>query len=174
MSEADSELESIAIHEAGHAVVGLALGLELREMDIEPDEIGGRGHTSFEPPGDWFKESGEAGSDQAGRRVEFIEHVVTTYLAGYAAESNQSGRDTLDPAGFDFREAGQALDLELVNDEERMVRLATLRHRAEGLVERPENLRAIHALAAVLLRRRRLSGQEVRALLESLAVGGAG
>lgn len=180
LGEADSELESIAIHEAGHAVVGVALGLVLLAIDVEPDELGGRGHTSFEPAGPWFEEAGDssraaAGSELAGRRAKFIERVVTTYLAGYAAESKQNGRDALDSAGFDFREAVMDwLNLELLNDEERTVRLATLRDRAKALVERHENWQAIEALAAELLRRRRLSGQEVRTLLESLAVGGAG
>jgi hypothetical protein len=180
LGEADSELESIAIHEAGHAVIGLALGLGLLSIDLEPDELGGRGHTSFEPAGPWFEESRDfspeaAGGELAGRRAEFIERVVTTYLAGYVAESKQSGRDAMDSAGFDFREAVMDwLNLELLNDEERMVRLATLRDRARALVERHENWQAIEALAAELLRRRRLSGREARTLLESLTVGGAG
>src|SRR2546421_11618641 len=78
------DLEEIAFHEAGHVVAGQRLGLRLLDTDLYPDNEGGRGHTNFAPPEPWFR-------PRKGRltpaETDFVERGLTTFMAGYAAES---------------------------------------------------------------------------------------
>ena len=134
-------LELTAHHEAGHVVAGHLLGLTLLGADLDPDPQGGLGHTQFAP--------------SSRRDREFVEAVVTAYLAGFVAESRQAGSEAWDGAGFDLQESTQdwlALDqdpTESVPD-----RLRRLRERAEGVLA--SNWALVDAVAAGLLAEHRL------------------
>jgi hypothetical protein len=94
----ESTPEEVAYHEAGHAVVGARLGLQLVDVDVLPDPEGGHGHTNFRAP-DWYRPGLPEGSAEERR---FSEAVVVTFLAGTAAEARFAGFSNRDSAGFDL------------------------------------------------------------------------
>jgi hypothetical protein len=153
-----SSREEVAFHEAGHAVVGHRLGLELVDLDTLGDGEGGHGHTNFKPP-PWFRR--EAPLDERSR--EFAEAVTTTFLAGTVAEARRAGFDNWSAAGFDLDSVVRDWLLLLVPAAEIEDRLRAFGAAAARLVDDPANWAAIEKLARVLLKKRRLSGAEALA-----------
>jgi hypothetical protein len=147
---ASSELRAIAYHEAGHVVVGTRLGLEILDTDIERDEEGGRGHTHFAP------------ADAADRGQ--VERVVTTFMAGFAAEIKLGSADP----------EGSWYDIDLLQrqwlgylepDPQRrpgLVRRFLARAQAE--LDAPEVWTSVEAVASALLGEVRLDGPRAREL----------
>ncbi|HKT83615.1 MAG TPA: hypothetical protein VJQ84_07235, partial [Solirubrobacterales bacterium] len=82
-TSASADLRTIAYHEAGHVVVGTRLGLDVLGTDVDRDGEGGRGHTHFASPGAWFQ---PRPGRLTTRERDFVERVVTTFMAGFAAE----------------------------------------------------------------------------------------
>jgi hypothetical protein len=150
--------EEVAYHEAGHAVVGHWLGLELVDVDTLGDGEGGHGHTNFKPPR-WLRR--EVPLDERSRA--FAEAVATTFLAGTVAEARRAGFDKWSEAGFDLDSVVQDWLLLLVPAAEVGDRLREFGSAAARLVDDPANWAAIEKLARVLVRRRRLSGSEALA-----------
>jgi len=156
-------LESIAYHEAGHVVVGRLEGLPALDTDVLPDGDGGRGHTRFANPGAWFAPG--RGSLTAAER-DFVERVLTTFMAGFAAESRH-GRGDPSGSGYDLDQAARTwVGYLATSDSER----AAVRHgfleRAESLLARPEAWSAVEALAAALLEKGRLDGADAARVVE--------
>ena len=150
---------AVAYHEAGHVVVGRLLGLQLLEADLHPDAEGGRGHTNFAHPGAWF--TPERGALTKAER-DFIERVLTTFMAGYAAEE-RAGHADLEGSGWDRDSSIREWALYLDRPD-----LDAFVERARDLVARPQNWRAIEAVAAALEEKGRLDAAEAAAVLESL------
>jgi hypothetical protein len=148
----DSTPEEVAYHEAGHAVVGHRLGLDLVDVDVLGDAEGGHGHTNFRPPA-WYRP--EAPLDE--RHRSFVEAVVVTFLAGSVAEARIAGFRNTDASGFDL----EAVALEWLRRLENPAPAALMR-RAEELVD--ANWTAIQRLARTLMRVRRLPGPEALAV----------
>jgi hypothetical protein len=154
---------SIAYHEAGHVVVGRQLGLRLLDADIHPDDEGGRGHTNFAHPGPWFTpERGRLTEDE----LDFIERVLTTFMAGYAAES-RAGHDDPEGSGWDrdasIREWARYLE---------QPALDRFLERARDLVARPESWSAIETVAAALREKGRLVEADVDQILRTYTATG--
>jgi hypothetical protein len=161
-------LAATAFHEAGHAAVGDRLGLRLQAIDVDTDTAGGLGHTTFEPAGHWFDaDRGVSPEDPTGaRHREFVDRIVTTLLAGLAAESRYTGQDRREGAGFDLLEAVRDwVAISYSSPEERRAAMRKLHARAGRLIQLPEIWAAVERLANGLLERRRLSGEEALALL---------
>lgn len=158
------EARGIAYHEAGHIVVGTLLGLAVLDADTAADGQGGRGHTHFAPPGPWFQ---PARGELTWAERDFIERVVTTFMAGFAAEARLG---TADPEG-----SGWDLDLalrewlgHLERDPSRRAEVAAgFLARARALLERPEAWAAVERVGAALLRRGRLDGAAARDLVRA-------
>lgn len=147
------DLRAIAYHEAGHVVVGTLLDLNLLSTDIERDGEGGRGHTHFANP--------------QRRDRDFVERVVTTFMAGFAAEEKLGVPDP-EGSGFDadltLREWLQHIE----PDESRRPALADEFHqRARLMLAEPATWRDVEAVAAALLTARRLDGTQARRLIRS-------
>ena len=152
-------LEEVAYHEAGHVAAGDRLGLTLVEVDIERDAEGGRGHTVFRAP-EWY---GESSADPRSRA--FVAALVTTFLAGTAAEARLAGFANPESSGFDEDAVIRRWAARLGPPAEVEARLATLRAEAARIVAEPATWAAIARLAGVLLRRRRLPAAAALAAL---------
>ena len=167
-AERESPLQSshpraVAYHEAGHAIVGLRLGLELLSTDVLSDDGGGRGHTRFSSPGAWF--SPRPGHLTARER-DFVDRTIVTYLSGYAAESRLGVADAAG-SGFDENDVVQSwVSLLSDVDEERLGAIALSRQKAASMLEEPGVWRAVGVLAARLEVARRLDADEVRSLTQ--------
>ena len=145
-----SELRAIAYHEAGHVVVGIRLGLEVLDSDIERDGEGGRGHTHFAPA-------------DAGDRGQ-VERVVTTFMAGFAAEIKLGSAD---PQGswYDVDLLLREWLAYLEPDPRRRPGLVGLfLARAQSELEAPGVWAAVEAVASALLNDVRLDGPRARDL----------
>jgi len=144
------DLRAIAYHEAGHVVVGTRLGLQVLGVDIDRDGEGGRGHTHFAP---------------AERTRDFVERVVTTFMAGFAAEVKLGAPDP-DGSGFDLDATLREWLALLEPDRRRRPALAEeYFQRAQTELEHQGAWPAVEAVAAALLHARRLDGDAVRKLL---------
>lgn len=145
-----SELRAIAYHEAGHVVVGTRLGLEVLGTDIEPDGEGGRGHTHFAPA-------------DAGDRGQ-VERVVTTFMAGIAAE-NKLGSSDPEASGYDIDLSMRQWLGYIEPDPRRRPGLALqFLARAQAELDAPGVWTAVGAVASALLNEVRLDGPRARAL----------
>ena len=146
-----STLEEVAYHEAGHVVVGHRLGIDLDSVDILPDGQGGNGHTVFNvAPG-------------VRERRDYIEAVVTTFLAGPAAEARVAGFENPEGSGYDLDAIAREWLRQLKPANGYRARRAELGRRAGRLVA--ESWPQIEKVAGALLERRRLTRADALALL---------
>ena len=143
--------KATAYHEAGHAVMALALGRPVHRVSVEADREG-LGLCEFRkgvvrPSEDW------------------LEREILIALGGLAAEARRTG-------DYAWAEAGQ--DWQHVRDlavrragERRAGRLASrLLAKAEHLLAQEGHWRAVELIAAELLRRGAISGRAARHLFE--------
>lgn len=153
------DLRAIAYHEAGHVVVGTLLGLTVLATDLDRDGEGGRGHTHF--------------ANSPRRDPEFVERVVTTFMAGFAAEERVAVPDP-DGSGYDIDLTLREWLRHLEPDPDRRPRRADeFYERAKRLLEKPVNWQAVEAVASALLQSSRVDGLHARTLVHE-AVGGPG
>src|SRR3954469_24811357 len=136
--------EATAYHEAGHAVVALALGRPVQRVSIRPDrELLGVCEFRkgvFRPSEDW------------------LEREILIALGGVAAEARYTGTYAWDGADRDRRYVrGLAVQRAGERQAERLER--RLLAKAEHLLDRPGHWRAVELIAAELLRRRAISGR---------------
>jgi hypothetical protein len=133
------------------------LGLELLDVDLDPDRDGGRGHTNFAQPGAWF--APRPGALTPGEK-DFVDRVLTTFMAGFAAESRW-GHEDPEGSGYDRDQSARDWLRYLSADPRaRDQLLASYLERAKELISRPECWRAVQAVADALRREGRLSGRE--------------
>ncbi len=140
--------EATAYHEAGHAVVALALGRPVHAVSILPDHrhagICAFGKAVFRPTEDW------------------VEREVLISLAGLAAEAQFTGDYCWDAAGRDLQYA-RTLLRERAGNERAADRLERrMLSKVEHILSRPANWRAVQRVAAELLRLGEISGRAAR------------
>ena len=164
-------LAAIAYHEAGHVVVGHLLGLQLLDTDLWTDSEGGRGHTHFAHPGSWFQ---PLRGTLSAREHDLIERVLTTFMAGLAAES-RFGHEDPDGSGYDVDQSMREW-VSFIADttEERSAALDRFLDRAATMVERPQVWGAIEAVASSLLQRRQLEGSAAAQIVVDALRGSPG
>jgi len=167
-------LAPIAYHEAGHVVVGHLLGLQLLDTDILPDDEGGRGHTHFAHPGSWFQP--QRGRLDARER-DLIERVLTTFMAGFAAESRHGEAD-VEGSGYDLDQSlREWVGYIAGTPRGREAALRGFLERAVSIVEGSQAWAAIEAVAAALLAEEQLSGSAAAQIAQQYSghsVGGLG
>jgi plasmid stabilization system protein ParE len=143
--------QAVAYHEAGHAVVALALGRPVHCVSVLPDRV----HLGtcefqkgvFRPSEDW------------------IEREILISLAGLAAEARHTGNYAWNGAGRDLQYV-RRLTVERAG-ERRAERLERrLLAKVEHLLAQEENWRAVELIVAELLRRGEISGRSARHLFE--------
>jgi hypothetical protein len=160
---ANLNAESTAYHEAGHAVVGYVLGLEVGSVSIIPDaESQGRVFAPLE--------------DQRRYEIdgdEYLEgHLVTLFAGVKAVELHFGTEVDSDDPNTDLSilqsDYGQAGDIVLTlagSDPERQYEVSErARGRADSLV--CGHWPAVQAVAQALLIRKELSGGELEDLIE--------
>ncbi len=141
-----------AFHEAGHAVMALALGRPVACVSIRPDHrflgVCEFGKAVFRPSEDW------------------LEREMLIALAGAAAEAQHTGEYAWGAADRD-RAYAEELAAERAGDARKAQRLLrrTLA-KAEHLLSRDENWHAVETIAAELLRLGEISGRAARHLFE--------
>jgi ATP-dependent Zn protease len=149
MNSAD---EATAYHEAGHAVMALALGRTVSFVTIRPDRrhlgICEFGKPVLRPTEDW------------------LEREMLIALAGLAAEAMRTGEYAWEEAGKD---RDYALDLAEkragnARQAERLERRVL--SKAEHLLAKPAHWRAVERLAGELLRQGEVSGRAARHIFE--------
>lgn len=151
--DGDPQKTATAWHEAGHAVMALALGRPIRKISIVPSRRAGgerqlgscridRGR--FRPSGDW------------------LEDEVLILLAGMVAESLVTRQYCRLGAGEDLRQARQLLGQragsgrQIERLEQRML------DKAEHLLSDPARVRAIQLIAEELQEKETISGRAAR------------
>ncbi len=144
--------EATAYHEAGHAVMALALGRPVDCVSIRAT----REHLGicefrkavFRPSEDW------------------VERELLIALAGLAAEARHTGDYCWEAAGRDH-DFAQELALQRAGSERKAERLIRrLLSKAEHILNQEANWEAVERLAAELLRRGEISGRTARHLYE--------
>ena len=149
----ETSAEHTAYHEAGHAVMALALGRSVDHVSIQPDALF-LGHCEFRkavfrPSEDW------------------LEREMLIALAGLAAEAIHSGDYAWDGAARDLRYA-RSLALDRAGNERKAERLADrMLSKAEHVLNKPAHWRAVERLAVELLRVGEVSGRAVRHFFEA-------
>jgi len=143
--------EPTAYHEAGHAVVALALGRPVHQVSILPnrERLGqcafrkGR----FRPSEDW------------------VEREMLIALGGIAAEARHTGSYAWESAGRDWR---YVRDLAVQRAGERRAErlVSRLLAKAEYLLAHEGHWRAVGLIAGELLRRGAISGRAARHFFE--------
>ena len=134
----------IAIHEAGHAVIGRVLGIECGGATIEQDTDSAGHGIIYDPHRIWYA------WEQVGRYRDFstvMRGRVMTFMAGREAEKECLGR-AYGGDGDDRRQIAFMLD-DLYRPESAARWEKRLRRHTRGLVRRHRN--RIEQVAAVLL-----------------------
>ena len=146
-----------AYHEVGHAVMAQLCGRQVTEVEIVGDrEHTGMVHSLAFPPDPADRAVPEAEDDDVERQLKII-------LAGTVAEAMVSGRQGWDETSEDL-DAAVRLGMRLVDDCEDVLPLLS---DIGADVKRDLNRHwpAVEMLAVELLRRKTLTGSEVRKLL---------
>jgi ATP-dependent Zn protease len=158
MSAADTKSEErdedrhTAYHEAGHAVMALALGRPVNRVTVHPngrfDGLCTFGKAVFRPSEDW------------------VEREILIALAGLAAEAMHTGEYAWDAAEQD-RNYVKGLALERAGNARQAERLEKrMLSKAEHILSKEENWQAVERLAAELLRSGEVSGRAARHIYE--------
>ncbi len=148
-----------AYHEAGHALASELYGQVLTRVEI----LGDTEHSGTTEARRFPVDPDEDGSSRAG--IEAVENRLRCVLAGTVAEMMVSEREGWDESSEDL-ELAVRLAMKLVDDcEDVLPLLEDVRADLERTLR--ENWTAVESLAAELVRRKSLSGAEVRQILES-------
>lgn len=146
-----SRLEATAYHEAGHAVIALALGRSVQRVSILPGR-GWLGRCEFQkgrvrPTEDW------------------LEREILISLAGAAAEARHTGAYAWDGAVTDLRTVRRlAVKRASERQAERLER--RLLAKVEHLLDQAGHWQAVQLIATELLRCETISGRAVRHLFD--------
>lgn len=144
-----------AYHEAGHAVVALALGRPVQKLSIKPAER-------------WLGRC-EFHKGRFAAYKDLKEAQILILLAGLAAEARHTGRYGWDGAAHDLDVVRSLLGTR-AGDDRRAERLESrLLDKTEHLLDRPELWLAVEQIAAELLRRTTISGRTARHFFEQAA-----
>jgi hypothetical protein len=157
---------STAIHESGHAVMSCMVGLPLKSVTVVPDDdsLGCTSHPVEK--GSFWKavENGDISWRMRGR----VEAHIMSSIAGRLTEQKLFGIKDEDYKGNADHDIGIELDwadIVTEGDEEAFAYLAWLGQRALDMVCRPWYMRAVKAVASELMKKRTLSGRQVREIL---------
>jgi ATP-dependent Zn protease len=155
-----AQAAATAYHEAGHAVAALCLHLPIKHVTIVP-ENDTHGHIQIRPP---FRRSDNPEFDRSDRLRLKLETYAIFCLAGLEAQRKFRPSSARSYHWHqDYVHVLDYLDSFAEDNDEVQVWLRLLRIRARNLIATHWAL--VEALAAALMERKRLSGDEVRGVL---------
>jgi hypothetical protein len=158
-----AERRGTAYHEAGHAVVAVALGEGVKRVSIAPDETTlGRVHRF--PIGQWFQP--DVVID--GRTRRRLETDVMVLWAGTLAEERAAGvaaDEDLSAAADDFDRIVDLAEHACRSERETRAYIEWLRLRSLGLLNRFDVWASIEAVVAVLMAETTISGRRLREVI---------
>jgi ATP-dependent Zn protease len=154
-----SALARAACHEAGHSVFAYLLGFDPGQISIEPKRNRGiRGRVAGLRSAQILNRAPTPGKLRAARAS--AENEVVVLLGGLYAEGKFAGAYNWIGAASDLKRADEILAMVYESGRRQHSRRKVLEARAHDMVDNPPNWRAIEALAAILLKRRRIPGPE--------------
>jgi hypothetical protein len=145
-----------AYHEAGHAVVAVALGRNVERVSIEANQL-------------------RLGQCKLKRGVhgplkDAVETEVLILLGGVGAEGRQTGKFAWDEASGDMRQVRTLLQSRPSGPRQMNRYERRMLDKVEHLLEQPGVWTAVERVAAELLRSTTISGRAVRYLYEQAIV----
>lgn len=140
------EIRHVAIHEAGHTVARIRLGLGIHKTTIEPDEVS----------------HGAAFGEEAWGGQAASEKQVMVACAGYAACISAGFDETTATYGCeqDFAEAAELIEYW------QSAPLSVWQHRTVDLMRKPENVHAVKLLSDVLMQHGAIGSEHSQVLVE--------
>lgn len=154
---AERELRTVAYHEAGHAVMAIALGINLQKVTLIP-ENDSAGHCKLE------KISVGDGADDSPRACKRIESLAMISLAGAIAQRIQNRRSLRHYRSMpDYKSACDAAMALNGSGRQEAAWLKWIEIRTEDILR--FRWRAVEALSQELVLRRTLKGSEARAVV---------
>jgi hypothetical protein len=170
----------IAVHEAGHAVIAVWLGVPVVSVDIVPSpDDGTAGHTVCTALPAYVRQWHDAGSPRPVPQDvrKRLEHEVMIHLAGDMAQSKATGGGhsvTVNESrfgsvvvGWEWH-IGDVLDAITEGRAERRTLIRRLAGLTWGLLDRDVAWATVCAVAAELAEHRHLSGRRVREIATSV------
>ena len=147
------KLKATAFHEAGHAVMALALGREIQKITIEP----GRSHLGDVRLGTCAIKKGQSRSSK-----DMLEDNVLILFAGMVAEARFTGRYCELGASQDLRAISGLLQ-NRANTERQYEKLhRRMLDKTEHLLDDRENVLAVEMIANELIEKLTISGRAAR------------
>lgn len=137
-----------AHHEAGHAIVALAMGREVHRVSIVPAKSR-LGHCELK-------------KGSARNVKDWLEAEALILLAGVAAEGRLSGQYCWSGASRDLRQVRELTAMRAGSDEQAARLEKRLLDKVENLLDSEEIWEAIQAVAGELLTRQTISGRNAR------------
>jgi hypothetical protein len=163
----DAKREAVAHHEAGHAVAMLWFEQTVVSVRIVADDAADSLGACLGDEATWpdgLDDAMNCGRFEPEERV-WVEETIVSLLAGEEAEARLTGQRNKEGATFD-RQAADDAALRLCNgdEEEATAFLRWLKVRTRNLIRHPGNWNAVRDIAAALLEKDRLTGEEARKL----------
>jgi ATP-dependent Zn protease len=157
MARRRRKLETVAYHEAGHAVACFRLKRPFKYVTIVPDDEF-HGHVKTGKTPKWFQPDVEV-----DRKTErWIQREILADFAARAAEHRHTGRASWRDASQDLRNASNLADYLYGSAREVRKYLSDKIKEAEAFVAEPSNWILIEAVAVALMERQTLSAQQVK------------
>ena len=157
-----TEVRTVAFHEAGHALAAHFLQMDFDHVTIEPDE-GSLGHVLHPPYG----ESGMSFVELTRDERERVENSIIVSLAGPEAERLSTGRYNRQGARSDMEQVTDLVQRMPYSEKGQRLFLRWLKDRAYCMVREPMHQIILTSIVEELVRSRRLTAEQVRNIVTS-------
>jgi len=150
--------ELTAFHEAGHAVMALAVGRSVKSVDV---------NAKGTRLGVCKMNKGRAGKAQSSKAsADALEGELLILLAGMAAEARRSGKYNMQGASQDLREAERLALMRAGNANQAGKVLRRAMDKVHHLLGQTEIWAAVKVIAAGLVENSSMSGKQAKHLYE--------